>query len=395
MIFGELLYTALLLAALAAYWLVQRRARRVVLGVTGVFFYGYYAGANVWLLLGLTIGLWVLMFSHGDEGSPPRHSLLGPVALAWMTIPAFILVLAYYKYAGFFGQIIHPGYQSKVIPPLAISFFTFEFIHLAAERGKGTIRRLPFADYFAFIFFFPTMVAGPIKRYGQFEAGFGAERLTASDALEGLFRILLGFFKKAVLADNLNTLLLEFGSPEKTHNVLLLTGAIIIYGFRIYWDFSGYSDIAIGTARLFGFRVPENFLFPYLQTNISNFWRHWHVSLYSWLIDYVFIPLGGSRKSFARTLLNVLIVMLISGIWHGAAWNFVLWGIWHGLMLVAHRLYADRIRPRLSPALTEGWLPGVFNYSLTMLVVWIGWMLFMWPLRDVGTYLTLVWRQIA
>ena len=394
MIFGEVVYTLFLLATLAAYWLVRGGARRVVLGITGLLFYGYYAGSSVFLLLLLSIGLWVLVFSQ-DNDDATRRAWLRPATLAWLTIPAFVLVLAYYKYVGFFGQLIHQGYQSRVVPPLAISFFTFEFIHLAAERGKGNLKRLPFADYFAFIFFFPTMVAGPIKRYQQFETGLGEKRLTANDVLEGLFRILLGFFKKTVLADNLNTLLLEFGSPAKTHNLLLLTGAIVIYGFRIYWDFAGYSDIAIGTARLFGFRVPENFLFPYLQTNISHFWRHWHISLYSWLIDYVFIPLGGSRGSLPRTLLNILLVMLISGLWHGAAWNFVLWGLWHGLLLVGHRLYADKLKPRLPRSLVAGFLPGVFNYSLTMLVVWIGWMLFMWPLRDVGIYLNLLWRQIA
>ena len=238
------------------------------------------------------------------------------------------------------------------------------------------------------------MIAGPIKRYGQFTEKLQTAEINSSNLLEGLFRILLGLFKKIVLADNLNTLIQEAGTPEKSHNVLLLTGAVIMYGFRIYWDFSGYSDIAIGSARLFGIKVPENFLHPYRQTNISSFWRHWHISLYTWLIDYVFIPLGGSRVPFLRVLLNIMIVMLVSGIWHGAAWNFVLWGVWHGILLVTHRIYTDKIKPGLNTRFVNSAAAKSLSYVLTMTAVWFGWLLFMWPLRDVSQYLKLAFGRL-
>jgi alginate O-acetyltransferase complex protein AlgI len=238
------------------------------------------------------------------------------------------------------------------------------------------------------------MVAGPIKRYGQFDEQLQQAQFSANHMLEGFFRIVIGLFKKMVIADNLSTIIQEIGSPDKTRSVVMLSVAVFLYGFRIYFDFSGYSDIAIGSARLFGIRVPENFLHPYRQSNISAFWRSWHVSLYSWLIDYVFIPLGGSRAGFFRALANIMIVMLVSGLWHGAAWNFVLWGFWHGMLLVIHKIYAEKIKPALDLKLLSGRGALAASYTLTMAGVWFGWLLFMWPLHDGANYMKLAYNSL-
>jgi alginate O-acetyltransferase complex protein AlgI len=238
------------------------------------------------------------------------------------------------------------------------------------------------------------MIAGPIKRYENFSENITEKTINSNDILEGLFRIILGFVKKIVIADNMNTLIEEIGNPSKTQNVILLSGAVFLYGFRIYFDFSGYSDIAIGSSRLFGIIVPENFHFPYLRKNITDFWRHWHISLYSWLVDYVYIPLGGSRVQFLSILLNILITMLISGIWHGAAWNFVLWGIWHGTLLVIHKVYVDKVKPFIKQDVLNSKLYAGCSYFLTMASVWFGWSMFMWSINDLLIYWNAIIRQI-
>ncbi|HEX8372228.1 MAG TPA: MBOAT family O-acyltransferase [Chthoniobacterales bacterium] len=389
MIFGEVIYFCALLVTALCYWASPERARSWILSLSGIAFYSYYAGNSVWLLLVLTLVSWALLFSGFAQGKPYTR------ILAIASIPTFVGVLGYYKYSGFLSEVFRLENAHKVIAPLAISFFIFEFIHLGAERLKGTIKRTSLGDYCAFLFFFPTMIAGPIKRYHQFSDSLETPRLTWKDALEGVTRIIIGMVKKMVIADNLNTIIEEAGTPSETTNVMLLTGAVVLYGLRIYLDFSGYSDIAIGSARLLGFRVPENFLHPYRQGNISSFWRHWHVSLYTWLIDYVFIPLGGSKGSLPRACVNIIIVMLVSGIWHGAAWNFVLWGLWHGVLLAIHKVYRDTWRQNLSEAVVSSRLYRFGAYVLTMVCVWFGWLLFMWPWSEVSRYLQLVGTKIA
>jgi len=420
MIFGEIFYATFLILSLFIYWTVDSKLRVAVIAASGVAFYAYYANYWVLLLVGITLVSWATLLwsplqvavGNGTAASSAPlqnncHSNALAIAfhektqsdfsqrLALATIPIFICILGYFKYGGFIRSIFTGGEVQPVIVPLAISFFTFEFIHVAYEKYKGNLEKVSLLDYFSFIFFFPTMIAGPIKRYGQFSQQLEAATLTAKDFLEGLFRIILGLAKKVVIADNLNTYIQEIGSPEKTQNPVLLSGAIFLYGFRIYMDFSGYSDIAIGSARLFGIKVPENFNYPYLQTNITAFWRHWHISLYTWLVDYVYIPLGGSRAGFSRALLNVLITMVISGIWHGAAWNFILWGLWHGILLVIHKIYTDSVKPNIKPDVLQGKYYQLLSYLLTMAAVWFGWCLFMWPLADVSRYLQLLVRAVT
>ena len=406
MIFGEIFYAVFLFLTLLLFYTVPRRFKMAVIAASGVLFYAYYAGTYVVLLLLLTAISWLVMFARPAPELAPPDAATSPDpqtavvsrqvrVVGVVAVIVFVLVLSFFKYGAFLSSIFSPGLLPGVAAPLAISFFTFEFIHVAAEYLKGNIRRAPFVEYFAFIFFFPTMIAGPIKRYDQFDEQFDDVKLSPNDIVEGLFRIAIGLFKKAVIADNLNTLITEIGTPEKTGNVILLTGAIVLYGFRIYLDFSGYSDIAIGSARLFGIRVPENFLYPYRQSNISAFWRNWHISLYTWLIDYIFIPLGGSRVAFGRVLFNIMMVMLVSGIWHGAAWNFILWGLWHGVLLVIHKVYTDKIMPHLNAKWVASRSALVISYGMTMAAVWFGWLLFMWPLSAVGRYLQLVWLKLS
>lgn len=287
-----------------------------------------------------------------------------------------IAVLCVFKYWNFFTGILtapfggnHLRWDSAFLP-LGVSFFTFEFIHYAVDRYKGKVERGTLGEYLAFIFFFPTLVAGPIKRFQDFLPCLRSPSTAwAIDWNRGLTRILAGLVKKFAIADILSS----FTDHLNQNDIALadrwaLLLWLFAYGWKIYFDFSAYSDIAIGSGRLFGITIPENFDWPYIRCTIADFWRHWHISLYRWLVDYVFIPLGGSRGSVAFAARNTMLVMLVSGIWHGAGSNFVVWGAWHGMLLVIYRLWTHvPWTPRLGPFL--GWL-------LTYLSVNVGWAFF-------------------
>lgn len=374
---SDTIYYLFLVPLVVTYRFARGWCRRVLLALAGMLFYFYYAGNVLWLLVALTLGSWALLFGWKSGANPLRTRL---TSLA--VIVGTVATLLYFKYTGFLLGAIGSGHSAHIVAPLAISFFTFEFVHVAADRLTGKLTSVKLLDYVSFIFFFPTMVAGPIKRYQQFVPCLDSDRASANDYLEGTWRIVLGLFKKLVIADNLNTIIEEIGGPSHTHSKVMLGLAVLLYGFRILCDFAGYSDIAIGSARWFGIRVPENFLYPYRQRNIAEFWRHWHVSLSTWLTDYVFIPIGGSRGSAWRTAANLMVVMLISGLWHGAAWNFVLWGAWHGLMLASHRLYSQLVVNRLPSSITRSRLAHGAAYAVTMIGVWIGWAFFMWPIGE-------------
>jgi len=307
----------------------------------------------------------------------------------WVGVAQAVALLFVFKYWNFFVGLVwfraaHKPYWTHAFLPLGISFFTFEFIHYATDRHKGKTEAGSFAEYFAFILFFPTMVAGPIKRYQQFLPKLRAEPAAwAEDWQRGLTRILAGLAKKFAIAD----LLTAYTNHLNQSDIASATRAVLplwllAYGMKIYTDFSAYSDIAIGSARLFGIPIPENFDWPYLRTNIASFWRHWHVSLTSWLMDYVYIPLGGSRVSPGRVYLNVIATMLVSGIWHGAGINFVVWGLWHGLALAVHRAWR-KLRPL--PARPPLWSE-VASWLLTFVVANLGWAFFCMDVRTAAFF---------
>jgi alginate O-acetyltransferase complex protein AlgI len=258
-----------------------------------------------------------------------------------------IAILVLFKYWNFFTGLyfgipsLNPLYWKDSFLPLGISFFTFEFIHYAVDRYRGKTEAGSAIEYLAFILYFPTMVAGPIKRYQDFLPKLRSPKSArAGNWRLGITRILVGLVKKFAVADMMTAFTDHLNSADiLVAQRWVLPLWLLAYGCKIYFDFSGYSDIAIGSARLFGLQIPENFDWPYFRTNIASFWRHWHISLTSWLTDYVFIPLGGSRVKSLRVCLNLLATMLVSGMWHGAGLNFLVWGVWHGVLLVGHRLW--------------------------------------------------------
>lgn len=269
----------------------------------------------------------------------------------------------------------------KVILPMGISFYVFQTMSYSIDVYYGKVKASrKFINFATYVTFFPQLVAGPIVRYQDIEQYLVKRTITKNDITIGFERFIIGLSKKIIIANQCGKLA---DSIFDGSNVLDLSTpyawlGIITYGFQIYYDFSGYSDMAIGLGRIFGFRILENFNYPFISKSIQEFWKRWHISLSSWFRDYLYIPLGGNRKGEGRTYLNLIIVFFVTGLWHGAAWNFVIWGLFHGVFLLLERLF-------LSDLLKKSWAP--IQHFYTLMVVTLGWVLFRGNnMKDIGIY---------
>ncbi|MBI1816113.1 MAG: MBOAT family protein [Deltaproteobacteria bacterium] len=381
MIFNTWVYALFLIVAFCTYWLAPARWRPVVLTGFGFYFYWYYYPIHVLLITATTLLVFGLSFLvPPSAGRRRRFAFI-------VGVGGCIGLLGYYKYQGFFFEslaLVFPGAQpiqaasAQLRAPLAISFFIFEYVHYLIEVYRGTFPPAGLRDFTLFIMFFPTLICGPIKRFQQFNPQEYAQRaLDPANVSAGLERILFGLAKKTLIADTVAPLCAPVFAHPEAYTWVQLWLAVYGYALQIYFDFSGYSDIAIGSAKLFGYTVQENFNYPYLQPNIARFWRCWHISLTSWITDYLYIPLGGSRHGELRSYLNRFVAMTLCGLWHGAAFHFMVWGMYHGIALNLYRVYG-RVRERLlGPKQGEGPVAlrvaaGVFTFHF----VCIGWVLF-------------------
>ena len=296
--------------------------------------------------------------------------------------------LVYFKYSGFFVEgILNPLLQSNfsvgdIVLPIGISFYTFQAISYSVDVYRGKYDGRPdFLEFCFYLSFFPLLLAGPITRAGRFLPQIRrAEPATRHELRLGFWLIVCGLLKKGVLADYLAVYNnLAFDSPAAYSGYELLMAALG-YTMQIYLDFSGYSDLSIGIASLMGFRLDDNFRFPYRSLNLTEFWRRWHISLSTWFRDYVYIPLGGNRKGEARTLLNNFLTMVVAGLWHGSTWMFVIWGALHGAGLAVHKLCRGWLKK-----IPDSWPVKAASWLLTMLFVMACWIFFRaGSLQDVG-----------
>jgi alginate O-acetyltransferase complex protein AlgI len=351
---------------------------------------------NPWLILLILFSASVDYASALWMERTPSSSLRRAILLGSISIN--LGLLGFFKYVNFFldsaswvlnvvGVAGTPAVL-KVALPLGISFYTFETISYVVDvyRGRTRAVRNPL-DYALFIMFFPHLVAGPIVRPHDFLPQLGRlKRFNWNRLYLGTRLVLLGFFKKSILADHLAGIVDPVFAAPGTYDSLSSWLAVLAYAVQIYCDFSGYSDMGIGLAHMLGFKLPQNFHFPYLAVNPADFWRRWHISLSTWLRDYLYIPLGGNRGSTATTYRNLIVVMLLGGLWHGASWTFVAWGLYHGLWLALHRaLPLPRFlgRPSFRPLCMAG----------TFLLVCVGWVFFRaQTFADAGLILTrLAW----
>ena len=341
MLFSSGLFWTLFLIFLPIYSLLKDSRRKMITFVIVFSLYFYYKSSGFFFLLLVATSFIDWQISHFIYRSKEKKK---KKLFAVLSIIISLSVLAYFKYANFFvwnwSQIIGSNFQPQdIILPVGISFYTFQSISYIVDVYKGHIQSTKtWLEYLFFLSFFPALVAGPIVRADKFLPQLKAnKRVTYEDVYSGLWLIITGIIKKAIIADYIaqyNDLI--FSNPTGYSGFESLMG-IIGYTVQIYCDFSGYSDMAIGLALIMGFKLGDNFLLPYQSTNVTEFWRSWHISLSSWLRDYLYIPLGGNRKGTFRTYLNNFITMLIGGLWHGAAWKFVFWGGMHGIGLAVHK----------------------------------------------------------
>jgi alginate O-acetyltransferase complex protein AlgI len=378
MLFNSWLFPPFLLLVLALYRVLPARAQNAMLLVASYVFYACWDWRFLGLLLISTTCDWLL--ARAIRREPSREAARRWVACS---VAVNLVFLGFFKYFNFFidsANTLLSGLglgtwdvQLRVILPVGISFYTFQSISYIVDVYRGEVEpaRNPI-DFALFVAFFPHMVAGPIMRSRDLLPQFQRERHTTRLQIrEGLWLVLLGFFKKMVIGDNLAPIVDRvFSSGDHTGATVLL--GVYAFAFQIYCDFSGYTDIARGVAKFLGVELMVNFNRPYLARNPSEFWRRWHISLSSWLRDYLYVSLGGNRGGRLNTYRNLMATMILGGLWHGAAWNFVLWGTYHGLLLVLHRLVVVDLKLWTTPARLGAWISRIVMFH----AVCYGWLLF-------------------
>ena len=326
-------------AVLICYFLAPPKGKNTVLLLFSLMFYGWGEPRLVlMMLLAVTLGYF---FGLGLEKT--RGSSLGKLLLV-LSVISSLSFLVYYKYTDFFLENIN-GLFGLHLPllglalPIGISFYTFQIMSYTVDVYRGQVpAQRNFVDLACYVAFFPQLIAGPIVRYSDVASQLKNRSLTLENCRLGAGRFLVGLGKKILLANLLGELCTAWHGTQDG-SVLFSWMYAIAYTLHIYFDFSGYSDMAIGLGRMFGFLFPENFRHPYVSGSITEFWRRWHISLGTWFRDYVYIPLGGNRRGKWCQLRNILVVWFLTGFWHGAAWNFICWGLYFGLLLIAEKLW--------------------------------------------------------
>ena len=371
MIFTDVRFVLLFVLTWITFFAVPRAWRPAVLAFWGMLFYAMYAG---WALA-VVLVLVAFAFVSGVRSF-----------LAWLAGLVIVGTLAYFKVAFLVPAL--PGVdRDSLVVPLGLSYLAFELLHVVIERRRGRIRELHPLDLLAFAFFAPARIAGPIKRFPQFIGEVqGAER-SAANVYHGLLRVLLGLAKKFIVADVLALTVAESEYVSSMRHAWII---VLAYALRIYFDFSAYSDIAIGLARMLGIQLPENFRRPYFAANIREFWDRWHITLSHWVRDYVFTPLGRALFKtplrpfpFAIAAISYLVTFLVVGAWHGITAGFLVWGLYHGVLLTLYH----GIRTKMPPAVSDHpWYRSpaarVAAIAVTFFFVLVGWVPFMVPIAD-------------
>jgi D-alanyl-lipoteichoic acid acyltransferase DltB (MBOAT superfamily) len=356
MLFTSFAFVVFVVILFLLYWLVlptNLRFQNVLLLTASYVFYGWWNVHFLWLMGGSSLIAYWVGWQIGQSQKPQKRKFW-----LFLGVGSHLVVLFFFKYYNFFAANVallatffgkpFTDYSLHILLPIGLSFYSFQLIAYLIDVYKKDI--LPEKDvivFFSFVSFFPQIVAGPIERAKHFLVQFHTKRqFEQGQATDGLRQILWGLFKKVVIADGAAAYSDMVFNPAVSYTGSTLLVGALFFSLQIYGDFSGYSDIAIGVAKLFGFRLSQNFAFPYFATNIADFWRRWHISLFTWLRDYVYIPLGGGNGSLFSKIRNIFIVFFISGLWHGANWTFIVWGILNAIFFIAY-LWCKKSKFRL------------------------------------------------
>lgn len=379
MLFNSIAFLIFLTIVLLLIWLIKKRDWQHAILLLASYYFYYFSSGIFFLLLFFTS---ILDFYIGRKVYEAKDKKTRRFFLMF-TLISNLGVLAFFKYTNFAIDSVNDllillGFNPSlpvlnIVLPIGISFFTFQTMSYTLDIYFGKLKPADsFLRYMLYVAFFPQLVAGPILRAADFLPQLGKSIFFSYTNLKsGLTLIGWGLVKKVVFADNIAPLVnVIFDNPVGLNSILIIIGAVG-FGIQIYCDFSGYSDIAIGLARMFGFNLPLNFNKPYFSKNPAEFWKRWHISLSSWLKDYLYIPLGGNRNGEYRTYANLMITMVLGGLWHGASWNFVIWGFYQGCLLFFHKIFS-KIK------IVSGFFifKGVWALIITQYFVFLGWLIF-------------------
>lgn len=371
MVFSSLTFLfAFLPIVFIIYYAVPQKAKNVVILVSGLLFYAW--GEPIYVLamiLSTFIDYTAGRIIDKYDDKPKIRTICLIVSLVMN-----IGLLGTFKYLGFLINSVN-GWFGLSIPnpnlplPIGISFFTFQSMSYTIDLYRRNIKVQKSAvNFIAFVTLFPQIVAGPIVRYEDVQNELDNRSITEKMLGDGISRFITGLGKKVLIANNIGMLWTQVkGMDYGELSAVTACLGILAFTFQIYFDFSGYSDMAIGLGKMMGFNFPENFNYPYMSHSISEFWRRWHMTLGAWFKSYIYIPLGGNRKGLPRTIVNLLIVWAITGIWHGASWNFMLWGVYFGVLIILERLFMGKVLEKI---------PSFFSWLYTFVLVVFGWVMF-------------------
>ena len=366
MLFSSLTFLlAFLPMVLVLYYINNNRVyRNIILLISSLIFYSWGEPRTIIIMI-ITIIVNYVMAIMIEENEKYRKLLF------IVTCIFNIGILFFFKYFNFFVNdvLMLKNVTLNIILPIGISFYTFQILSYVIDvYKKEVVAQRSIINLGAYVTMFPQLIAGPIVRYQTIAKELTERKEHVDDIAEGLRRFIIGLGKKIIIANQMAIIAdkVYLSIPLHDLNTMFAWIGTIAFALQIYYDFSGYSDMAIGLGKMFGFHFVENFNYPYIATSITDFWRRWHISLSSWFRDYVYIPLGGSRCSKARWMLNIMIVWSLTGLWHGASYNFVLWGLYYGVLLMMEKLFFKKYLDKLR---------GI-NYIITMLIVLVGWVFF-------------------
>jgi D-alanyl-lipoteichoic acid acyltransferase DltB (MBOAT superfamily) len=386
MLFNSFIFIFIFLPVTVAtfFWLGRKNHAWAAgwLALASLFFYGYWDYRYIPLLLA-SISFNYFIGLHIAQAIMParKHWLV-------VGVSSNLLLLAYFKYANFFlGTISFVSSNNlpplDIILPIGISFYTFTQIAFLVDTYQGKVKEYRFVHYLLFVTYFPHLIAGPVLHHKEMMPQFSDERIykySPENFAVGLTIFCMGLAKKVLIADNLAPFASPLFENPESPSLLLAWGGVLAYAFQLYFDFSAYSDMAIGLSRLFGVRLPLNFNSPYKAENISEFWRRWHMTLSRFLRDYLYFPLGGNRTGIFNRYRNLMIVMLLGGMWHGAGWNFIIWGGLHGIYLVIHHAWAGVSKSLRFPSHSTAWKAAAT--VITFIAVCFAWVFFRSPDLD-------------
>lgn len=373
MIFSSIFFLCVFLpVTLALYYLVPRRFKNALLLVASLFFYAW--GEPVYVLL----MLFSIVFNYAAGLQLGMLDALQNTrrrkAVFIFTVAVNLAILGFFKYCSFLLHSVNSVFGMNIrVPdialPIGISFYTFQILSYVIDVYRRTVPvQKNFLDFGAYIAMFPQLIAGPIVRYEDIRKQLRDRKITFLKAADGAVWFVKGLGKKVLLANNIGMLFDALAAvPAQERSVLSTWLMILAYAFQIYFDFSGYSDMAVGLGKMLGFEFVQNFRHPYMATSATEFWRRWHISLGTWFREYVYIPLGGNRGGTAKYIRNILVVWFLTGLWHGADWTFVIWGLYFGVILLLEKLVLGKVMDR--------W-PAVFGHIYALIIINLSWVIF-------------------